>query len=211
MWQNSMIGAFFEVQSKNMRPLNSIIRVSAFYPFYYTFNDVKQVPKQTVLYAFDLFAGPIIETDMWKYVRLKFSAGLHYMYQLTDEYHLHYLGGGLLAGLELPLAPKWTILLDGTFDLDYPNFGTNRMVQPFDYSWQYHLNLGVRYSKKARNQYSYIRQSEKSKAREAERLKLKAEKKAAKAEARALKKAAKAAAKKTDDIILREETRELEP
>lgn len=211
VWQNSMIGAFFEVQSKNMRPLNSIIRVSAFYPFYYTFNDVKQVPKQTVLYAFDLFAGPIIETDMWKYVRLKFSAGLHYMYQLTDEYHLHYLGGGLLAGLELPLAPKWTILLDGTFDLDYPNFGTNRMVQPFDYSWQYHLNLGVRYSKKARNQYSYIRQSEKSKAREAERLKLKAEKKAAKAEARALKKAAKAAAKKTDDIILREETRELEP
>ena len=211
VWQNSMIGAFFEVQSKNMRPLNSIIRVSAFYPFYYTFNDVKQVPKQTILYAFDLFAGPIIETDMWKYVRLKFSAGLHYMYQLTDEYHLHYLGGGLLAGLELPLAPKWTILLDGTFDLDYPNFGTNRMVQPFDYSWQYHLNLGVRYSKKARNQYSYIRQSEKSKAREAERLKRKAEKKAAKAEARALKKAAKAAAKKTDDIILREETRELEP
>ena len=34
VWQNSMIGAFFEVQSKNMRPLNSIIRVSAFYPFY---------------------------------------------------------------------------------------------------------------------------------------------------------------------------------
>ena len=31
VWQNSMIGAFFEVQSKNMRPLNSIIRVSAFY------------------------------------------------------------------------------------------------------------------------------------------------------------------------------------
>ena len=47
--------------------------------------------------------------------------------------------------------------------------------------------------------------------REAERLKRKAEKKVAKAEARALKKVAKAAAKKTDDVILREETRELEP
>ena len=27
---------------------------------------------------------------------------------------------------------------------------------PFDYSWQYQLSLGVRYSKKKPNQYSYI-------------------------------------------------------
>lgn len=191
----SMIGAFFSVQSKNMRPLNSLIRVSAFYPFYHKFNGVQQVPKQTILYAFDLFAGPIIETDMWKYVRLKFSAGLHYMYQLSDEFHLHYLGIGVLAGLELPVAPHWTVLIDGTFALDYPNFGTNRLVQPYDFSWQYHLDVGIRYSKKARNQYSYIRQSEKSMAREAERLRLKEEKKAARAEKAAARKLQKKAAK----------------
>lgn len=195
VWQNSMMGLFFEVQSKNMRPLNSVIRVSAFYPFSHTFNDIKQVPKQTILYAFDLFAGPIIETDMWKYVRLKFSAGLHYMYQLTDEYHLHYLGVGLLTGLELPVAPRWTVLLDGTFALDYPNFGTNRLVQPFDYAWQYHLNFGLRYSRKSRNQYSYIRQSEKSRQREIEQLRLREEKKAQKAQERAERKAAKEAAR----------------
>lgn len=161
VWQNDFLGAFFQIQTKNMRPLNSMIRIAAFYPFYNKFNDVKQYPKQTILYAFDLFAGPIIETDMWKYVRLKFSLGLHYMYQLTDEYHLHYLGGGALAGMELPLAERWSILLDGTFSLDYPNFGTNRLVQPFHFAWQYQLNLGVRYSKKAKNQYSYIRKSQK--------------------------------------------------
>lgn len=190
VWQNNMIGAFFQIQTRNMKPVNSVIRTSVFYPIYNTFNDVKQYPKQTVLYAFDLFAGPIIETDMWKYVRLKFGLGLHYMYQLSDEYHLNYLGGGALAGLELPIEPRWSILLDGTFSFDYPNFGTNRLVQPYDYSWQYQLNLGVRCSVKGKNKYSYIRQSEKSLRKEI----LKAENKAKKKELNAKKRAEKRAA-----------------
>ncbi len=190
VWQNDMIGAFFQIQTRNMKPVNSVIRTSVFYPIYNTFNDVKQYPKQTVLYAFDLFAGPIIETDMWKYVRLKFGLGLHYMYQLSDEYHLNYLGGGALAGLELPIEPRWSILLDGTFSFDYPNFGTNRLVQPYDYSWQYQLNLGVRCSVKGKNKYSYIRQSEKSLQKEI----LKAENKARKKELNAKKHAEKRAA-----------------
>lgn len=190
VWQNDMIGAFFQIQTRNMKPVNSVIRTSVFYPIYNTFNDVKQYPKQTVLYAFDLFAGPIIETDMWKYVRLKFGLGLHYMYQLSDEYHLNYLGGGALAGLELPIEPRWSILLDGTFSFDYPNFGTNRLVQPYDYSWQYQLNLGVRCSVKGKNKYSYIRQSEKSLRKEI----LKAENKAKKKELNAKKRAEKRAA-----------------
>ena len=195
VWQNDMIGAFFQIQTRTMKPLNSIIRTSVFYPFYNKFNEVKQFPKQTILYAFDLFAGPILETDMWKYVRLKFGLGLHYMYQLSDEYHLHYLGGGALAGLELPIEPRWTILLDGTFSFDYPNLGTNRLVQPYDYSWQYQLNLGVRYSVKGKNRYSYIRQSAKSLQKETLKTEKKAAKKELKAQARAQKKAAKAEAR----------------
>lgn len=195
VWQNDMIGAFFQIQTRNMKPLNSVIRTSVFYPFYNKFNEVKQFPKQTILYAFDLFAGPILETDMWKYVRLKFGLGLHYMYQLSDEYHLNYLGGGALAGLELPIEPRWTILLDGTFSFDYPNLGTNRLVQPYDYSWQYQLNLGVRYSVKGKNRYSYIRQSAKSLQKETLKAEKKAAKKELKAQARAQKKAAKAEAR----------------
>ncbi|MCR5219017.1 hypothetical protein [Treponema sp.] len=161
VWQDYMIGAYFAVQSVNMKPCNSMIKISAYYPFSHEFNDVEQIAKQTILYAFDLFAGPIFETNMWEYVRLKYGIGLHYMYQLSDEYHLHYLGLGLLTGTELPVAHRWTILVNAGFDLDYPNLGTNKNIQPFDYSWQYHVDVGIRYSRKKTNKYSYVRQVKK--------------------------------------------------
>lgn len=154
--QNHLAGLFFSLQTENMKPVNSMIRIAAYYPFFNTFNGMQQYPKQTILYAFDLLAAPMIQADMWKYVRLNFAGGLHYMYQLTDEYHMNYLGGGLLAGVELPLARRWTILTDGTATLDYPNLGTNRLVQPFDFAWQYNVSVGVRYSKKGENKYAYI-------------------------------------------------------
>ena len=154
--QNHLAGLFFSLQTENMKPVNSMIRIAAYYPFFNTFNGMQQYPKQTILYAFDLLAAPMFQADMWKYVRLNFAGGLHYMYQLTDEYHMNYLGGGLLAGVELPLARKWTILTDGTATLDYPNLGTNRLVQPFDFAWQYNVSVGVRYSKKGENKYAYI-------------------------------------------------------
>lgn len=154
--QDHLIGAFFAMQSVNMRPVNSMLRVSVYYPFLHTFNGMEQFPKQVILYAFDLFAGPMIQTDMWKYVRLNFAGGLHYMYQLSDEYHLNYLGGALVVGTELPIARHWTIVNNGTVTLDYPNLGTNQKVQPFSFAWQYQLELGFRYSKKNSNRYSYI-------------------------------------------------------
>ena len=154
--QNHLVGLFFSAQTENMKPVNSMIRIAAYYPFFNTFNGMQQYPKQTILYAFDLLAAPMFQADMWKYVRLNFAGGLHYMYQLTDEYHMNYLGGGLLAGVELPLARRWTILTDGTATLDYPNLGTNRLVQPFNFAWQYNVSVGVRYSKKGENKYAYI-------------------------------------------------------
>ena len=156
VWNDNLVGAYFGFQTKNIQPTDSIVRIAAFYPYAHYFNDVEQTAKQTILYAFDLFAGPLFRADMWKYVGLNFAFGLHYMYQLSDEYHYNYLGLGLLAGTEYPIASCWTVLLDGMFTLDYPNLGSNKVVLPFDYSWQYHFNLGVRYSKKGRNSYSYI-------------------------------------------------------
>lgn len=156
--ENYLIGAYFEIQTENMKPVNSLIKLSAYYPFYNTFNGMKQYPKQVILYAFDLFAGPVLQADMWNYIHLKLASGLHYMYQLTDEYHMNYLGLGLSGGIELPVAKRWTILLNGLFTVDYPNLGTNKNIQPFDISWQYHVDLGIRYSKKKTNKYSYIRQ-----------------------------------------------------
>ena len=146
--ENYLVGAYFEMQTENMKPVNSLIKLSAYYPFHNTFNGMKQYPKQVILYAFDLFAGPIFQADMWNYVHINFATGLHYMDQLTDEYHMNYLGLGFAAGLGLPIASRWTILLNGFFSADYPNLGTNKNIQPFDIAWQYHVDFGIRYSKK---------------------------------------------------------------
>ncbi len=163
VWEDNMVGAYFGMQTVNIQPADSMVRIAALYPFSHAFNDVEQVAKQTILYAFDLFAGPVFRGDFWKYVRLNFAVGLHYMYQLSDEYHYNYLGLGMVCGFEYPIAQHWTILTDAMFTLDYPNLGSNSVIQPFDYSWQYHASLGVRYSKKGKNTYSYIDSRPKSK------------------------------------------------
>lgn len=157
VYENIMIGAFVSAQTVNMKPINSLVQLTVYYPLENRFNGMSQSAKQVILYAGDLFAGPIFESNFWEYVKLNFSVGLHYMYQLTDEYHLNYLGAGAKVCVELPVAKTWTIITNGMMTIDYPNFGSNKKVQPFDYSWQYHLDIGVRYSIKAQNVYSYIK------------------------------------------------------
>lgn len=161
VWQDYLIGAYFNVTTMNMKPFNFVGRTCVYYPFYHTFNGMEQFAKQTILYAFDFFTGVQLQADMWKYVRLNLSPGLHYMYQLTDEYHMNYLGGGIIAGIELPIARRWTIINNGTFTLDYANLGTNKKMSPYDLSWSYSVSLGVRYSKKKLNKYAYIHHIEK--------------------------------------------------
>ena len=156
VWQNHLIGAYCEIQSVNIRPVDSILRVAAYYPFYYTFNGMEQPAKQAILYAFDLFWGPIFQTDMWKYVYINFAFGPHFLYQLSDEYHHVELGAGVLLGVELPLARRWTILTNGLASLDYGNLGSNKHIQPYNLVYNFQIELGVRYSKKKQHQYSYL-------------------------------------------------------
>lgn len=155
--EDYMLGAYFGIQTVNMAPINSVLQASVYYPVYHTFNGMKQNAKQVLLYAADLYFAPLFEGDMWKYVRINFGPGVHYMYQLTDEYHMHYLGLGAQINIELPLAKHWTIEVNGLATLDYPNLGSNRNVQKFNLSYQYHFDLGVRYSRKKPNQYCYIK------------------------------------------------------
>ena len=82
---------------------------------------------------------------------------MHYMYQLTDEWHMHYLGLGLTTGFELPISAGWTIVNRNFFSYDDANLGTNKFMQKFRSSYQYHINLGVRYSRRVFNPYSYVK------------------------------------------------------
>ena len=78
------------------------------------------------------------------------------MYQLSDEYHLGYFGTGAIVGFELPVSSRWTILLDGTFSVDYANLGGNSLMQPYDLAWSWQGSLGFRYSRAKLNNYSYL-------------------------------------------------------
>ena len=78
------------------------------------------------------------------------------MYQLSDEYHLNSLGGGISAGIELPVARHWSILNNGTITLDYANSGTNKDIQNFDISYQYQASRRIKYSKKGYNRTACI-------------------------------------------------------
>ena len=156
VWQNYFVGACLTLQAENIKYINPMFRIAAYYPFYNTFNGMQQFPKQTILYAFDVFTGPAFKTNIKEYIRFTLTPGIHYMYQLSDEYHLNYLGGGISAGIELPVARHWSILNNGTITLDYANSGTNKDIQNFDISYQYQASIGVRYSKKGYNRRAYI-------------------------------------------------------
>lgn len=154
---DNLIGLYYGITTRNMMPVDSTVRLCAFYPLSQTFNKVPQVQKQVLRYAFDLSAGTVFQSNMWNYVRINFTPMLHAFYQLNDRFH--YVDFGLRAelGTEFPLSKGWTILLDGNISLDYGNLGSNKNMEPYDIVYQYQLLLGVRYSKKDINKYSYIK------------------------------------------------------
>lgn len=154
--ENYLIGAFVNCKTDDFWLFDLELQLSAYYPFKTTFNGMQQFPKNQLNYAFDMFFGAVYSYDTFKYVLLDASLGLHYMYQLTDEYHLNYVGLGFQGTLEFPIAKKWTIINNYFFSYDNANLGSNRKVQLFDASYQYHIELGVRYSKKVTNEYYYL-------------------------------------------------------
>lgn len=156
VYQNHLIGLSFEARSVNIKPVDSVLRLAVYYPFYNTFNGMNQPSKQVILYAFDLFWGPYFLADMWKYVYVNFAIGPHFLYQLSDEYHHVEFGGAVLIGVELPLARRWTLLMNGLASLDYGNLGSNRNISPYDLVYNYQLEFGFRYSRKSTHEYSYL-------------------------------------------------------
>lgn len=157
-YQDFLVGAYVTMQTMHMKPLNSMVRLAGYYPMSFTFNDVPQVSKAILRGSADLFAGILFELDMWNYVRINLAPGLHVFYQYSDRFNFVHVGGAALANIELPIAKHWTIKLDGIASIDYGNFGSNKNIEVYDVCWQYQLDLGFRYSKKAPNKYNYLKQ-----------------------------------------------------
>jgi hypothetical protein len=155
VFNDMMAGAFFGIKTVDMRPLDYLFRVAAYYPLSFKFNKVPQLPKNVIRYAADVFAGVNFDPG-WDFVRFNISPGIHFLFQNADRWNYIHLGAGLFLGAELPLSTRWTILAGGMASLDYGNLGANRYVEPYDIVYQYQIDFGVRYSKKNGNKFSYL-------------------------------------------------------
>ena len=157
VFQDFLIGAYVSAETRNMQPIDSFIRIAVFYPISHKFNSHPQSKKNMLNFAFDFIAAPILRLPMWNIATVRFGAGLHFLYQMGDRWNFINLGIVGITGLELPLTKYCTILLNGTLSADYGNFGTNKIIEPYDNVWQYQLEIGIRYSKKSPNRFHYIK------------------------------------------------------
>ena len=163
VWNDKMIGVFYEAKShdfirlSNNTELNFIARMAIYYPYNYTFRDVKQIPTQVILYAFDWFTAPTFSISFRDRIIFDTQLGLHIMYQLHDMWKYLNLGVGLKLNVEFPISSRWTLIAGGMFSYDNGNFGSNRNMRPFDYVWEYQAQIGARYCKKYLNRRSYIK------------------------------------------------------
>ena len=210
VFDDYMLGVYAAMQSRNMEPLDSMIRIAVYYPVAYKFNKIPQFPVNMLNFAIDLFAAPYVNLSLWHYLTFDVGGGLHYLYQKGDRWHYHNLGLGAFARINMPVSRRWSMFVDGYFSLDYGNLGNNARMEPYNFVWQYQVAVGVRYSKKSPNKYSYIpskRTYEEDIQILANKAQEKKEKKEAKAEEAELKKAQKAEEKRIRDELKAEEKR----
>ena len=163
VWNDQMAGAFYEWNTNNFLIMGHYINVNlfarhaAYYPYAYTYNQIKQVTTQTILYAFDFFTGVKFSLNIHDWVSLSVKPGAHGFYQLHDKWHYFHVGAGLGIEAEFPISTRWSFNIGGMWTWDNANLGTNRKMRPFDYTWEYQAQLGFRYSGKKLNPKSFIK------------------------------------------------------
>lgn len=163
VWNDKLIGAYYEMTTNNFLVMGRKVNVDLFarnafyYPYAYTFNKVKQITTQTLLYNFDLFTGVKFSMNFWDWVTVSAKPGLHVLYQLHDKWHYVHIGAGLGLEVEAPISSRWSFNIGGIFTWDNANLGSNKRMRPFDFSWEYQAQLGFRYSKKKLNPKSFVK------------------------------------------------------
>ena len=159
VFRDVMAGAYMDVKTIGFPGINPIFRIAAYTPLAMTFN---YVPQKTLLtnYALDSFLGFEFRHSMLDYLFIDITPGVHMLYQVTDRFSLITLGTELMLTCELPISYNWTILVSGAGSFDYGNFGSNKIIEPYDYTWQLTCDLGVRYTTKMPNKYNYLNQNE---------------------------------------------------
>lgn len=164
--ETMMAGPFFQLQTVDFSFIDYMFKISAYYPVYSAFNGMKQKSKNMFNYAINAYLGMVYTDTQFGYINLNYSLGLHYMFQVTDEWFMHYVGLGGMVGLQIPLTKGWSIIESNFIAFDNPNLGKNRSIQPFDAAYQFQIDLGVRYSKRCKNGVYVINPKSKQKPAE---------------------------------------------
>lgn len=155
VYQNKLIGGFLEIESKNL-PVNLKARLAGYYPYKNLFNGIEMISKQVVLYGIEGFIAPVFNLKQINNFSFNVATGGHIMYQLSDEYHLIYVGLGIEPIIEFNLFKYCTFITSATAFIDYANLGSNRLIQPFDLVYQYQVAIGFRFSIKNFNYNSFF-------------------------------------------------------
>lgn len=163
VFEDFLAGLYFTTRTKNFSsllpiklPFELLGRVAAYYPLSHTFNKYPQPPVNMLNFGVDVFLAPVVQINFWDYAYLDIAAGPHFLYQKSDRWHYVHLGIGGMLGVQMPLARRWTLLLNGMAFLDNANLGSNKKMEVYDIAWQYQASFGFRYSKRAPNVKSYI-------------------------------------------------------
>ena len=162
VFEDFLAGLYVTTRTKNFSSLLPVIpfevlaRVAAYYPLSHTFNDYPQPPVNMLNFGVDVFLAPVVQINFGDYAYLDLAAGPHFLYQKADRWHYVHLGIGGMLGVQMPLARRWTLLLNGMASLDNANLGSNKKMEVYDLAWQYQASFGFRYSKRAPNVKTYI-------------------------------------------------------
>jgi hypothetical protein len=151
VFRDFLPGLYFGAELRTIKYVIPMARLAAYYPLISTFNLMPQKPKTPLHFAADMVLGARFEPFNMKYLRVNAGPALHMFFLNAERWNYFNLGAAAVAGIELPLASRWTLLVDGYASLDNGNLGTNRRMEPFDIVWQYQVDIGFRYSRKMEN------------------------------------------------------------
>lgn len=155
VFNDTLVGAYVNVKTTGFKFVNPMIKASALMGMGEIFNNMK-VSTSTFNWGADFLAGLDYKFSFWDYAYLNFAPAFHLLYQDTDRFNYLNMGIAGYASFEMPLAYHWTIALSGQISYDWGNFGSNALLETYDYVWQKSASIGVRYSGRHVNKYNYI-------------------------------------------------------
>jgi len=154
VFKDFMLGLYSRVDMHTEKNITPMARLAVFYPLEATFNKYPQKPKSPLHIGMDMNLGVNFNIFEFPYFRLNAGPAFHMFFLNSDRWNYFELGMAAFTGMELPISERWTLICGLFASLDNGNLGANRNIEPFDIVYQYQVDIGVRYSKKLKNEKS---------------------------------------------------------